>query len=260
MTTAELTAEQVQEQARQAYRESIEQGAPLTREELGEMFGRSASWGRDRIREARAELDQAQIVRPLEAEDPKSSDDDLGHVHVGVAPVDKPASATGATGDNAAVVARTATTVGQSPTVGARIVAWLGFAFGSVVSVAANWLAAWLPASDMPEGWSPTIAAQVGAAVWPVALLLSVEVLSRTAWQDGRAWLVVRLGGSAVVALGSAVISYGHVRAVLLDWGYDHLGASVGPLVIDGLMVLCGFALLSMSRREARPSQSVRSD
>jgi uncharacterized membrane protein len=88
----------------------------------------------------------------------------------------------------------------------------------------------------------------VGAAVWPVALLLSVEVLSRTAWHSGWHWTVVRLGGSAVVALGSAVISYGHVRAVLLSWGYDSLGAGVGPLVIDGLMVLAGFSLLSMSR------------
>jgi hypothetical protein len=35
---------------------------------------------------------------------------------------------------------------------GARFVAWLGFVFGSVMSVAANVLHAWLPADERPAG------------------------------------------------------------------------------------------------------------
>ena len=46
------------------------------------------------------------------------------------------------------------------------------------------------------------------------------------------------------------MISYGHLREVLLAWNYGQLGAAVGPLVLDGLMVVSGFALLSMSRAE----------
>lgn len=129
---------------------------------------------------------------------------------------------------------------------GARLVAWAGFAFGTVISVAANVLHAWLPtlAHQAP---APGIAPQVGAAVWPIALVISVEVLSRVPWRPGFAWLLARYGGAGVVALGAAVISYGHLHGVLAAWGYGALGAAVGPLVVDGLMTISGFALLAMS-------------
>jgi hypothetical protein len=126
-------------------------------------------------------------------------------------------------------------------------VAWTGFVFGSVISIAANVLHTWLPATHMPPGWSPGIAPQIGAAVWPIGLLISVEVLSRVTWRDGVLWRLARYGGAGTVALGSGVISYGHLRDVLLAWGYGHPGADVGPLVLDGLMIVSGFALLAMS-------------
>ncbi|MEV6908182.1 hypothetical protein [Amycolatopsis sp. NPDC051071] len=130
---------------------------------------------------------------------------------------------------------------------GAKVVSWAGFVFGSVMSVAANVLHTWLPAERFPPGWSPGIAAQIGSAVWPIGLLLSVEVLSRVRWPDGWAWRFARFGGTGTVALGSAVISYGHVHDLLLVWGYSAIAAYVGPLVLDGLMVISGFALLAMS-------------
>lgn len=130
---------------------------------------------------------------------------------------------------------------------GAKVVSWAGFVFGSVMSVAANVLHTWLPVERMPPGWNPGIAAQIGSAVWPIGLLLSVEVLSRVRWPDGWAWRFARFGGTGTVALGSAVISYGHVHDLLLAWGYNVIAAYVGPLVLDGLMVISGFALLAMS-------------
>lgn len=43
-------------------------------------------------------------------------------------------------------------------------------------------------------------------------------------------------------------------------WGYGTAGAHVGPLVVDGLMVVCGFALLALSpRRETRVTAAVPS-
>jgi hypothetical protein len=131
-----------------------------------------------------------------------------------------------------------------------RLVAWLGFVFGSVMSVAANVLYTWLPADGMPEGWSPGIAPQVGAAAWPLGLVLSVEILSRVKWGTGWGWTLARYGGAGTVALGSAVISYGHLSGVLLAWGYGSLEAHVGPLVLDGLMTISGFALLAMSKHQ----------
>lgn len=152
-----------------------------------------------------------------------------------------PELAVASTGDAAAAAG--------APAPGARLVAWLGFVFGSLMSIAANVLHTWLPAAHQPSGWSPGLAPQIGAAVWPIALLLSVEALSRVAWPRTFWWSLARYGGAGLVATGAAVISYSHVKAVLLAWGYGHPGADVGPLVLDGLMVVCGFALLAISER-----------
>jgi hypothetical protein len=129
---------------------------------------------------------------------------------------------------------------------GGRLVAWAGFVFGAVMSIAGNVLHAWQPPAHAATGWHPGIAPQIGAAVWPIALLLSVEVLSRIHWPKGRIWLLAPYAGASTVALGSATISYQHLRAVLDSWGYGHPGADVGPLVLDGLMVISGFALLAL--------------
>lgn len=135
---------------------------------------------------------------------------------------------------------------------GGRFVAWSGFLFGSVLSIGGNILFTWMPhpPEGAPDGWmppadwSPSLWAQIGAAAWSVALLLSVEVMSRVRWPNGWAWLAARYGGISAVALGSAVISYGHLSHVLTEWDYG-FGAYIGPLVIDGLMTLCGFAILA---------------
>lgn len=134
---------------------------------------------------------------------------------------------------------------------GARLVAWTGFAFGSLVSVAANVLASHIPPVGAPVGWHPSIWAQFGAAVWPLGLLLSVEALARIRWPKSWLWSLARFGGAGTVALGSAVISYAHIAAVLSSWNYSQLGAHVGPLVIDGLMTISGFALLAISTHTA---------
>jgi hypothetical protein len=76
-------------------------------------------------------------------------------------------------------------------------------------------------------------------------------------WAPGMWWALARYGGAGTVAVGSAVISYGHLHEVLLAWDYGPLGAAVGPLVLDGLMVVSGFALLAMSRSRGGASASV---
>ncbi len=133
---------------------------------------------------------------------------------------------------------------GRSPA-GGRLVSWVGFVFGSLTSVAANVLAARIAPQHAAAGWHPSVYAEVGAAVWPVALLLSVEGLSRVRWPNSALWNLARYGGAGTVALGSALISYSHIAAVLAFWGYSTLAAHVGPLVVDGLMTVSGFALLA---------------
>jgi hypothetical protein len=137
---------------------------------------------------------------------------------------------------------------------GGRLVSWIGFVFGSVTSVAFNVLAARIPPPHAPAHWAPSVVAEVGAAVWPLALLLSVEVLSRVRMPSGGYWKLAKIGGTVAVAGGSAVISYGHINKVLTSWNYSGIGAGVGPLVMDGLMIISGFALLALSRRAPVPA------
>jgi hypothetical protein len=132
-------------------------------------------------------------------------------------------------------------------------VAWAGFVFGSVTSIAANVLHTWLPAPHHAPGWSPGVAPQIGAAVWPVALLLAVEILSRVRWPATRAWMIARYGGAGAVALASGVISLTHLHRLLLAWDYDTISATVGPLGIDGLMIISGLALIATPARTRHP-------
>jgi hypothetical protein len=227
----------LRQQARQVYRDSVAAGAGLNGKTLGARFGRSERWGRERIAEARPTLP------PLDQRYASGSHGSADVAGAGAGAASESArqpygTDTAAAADGSAAV----------PLPGARFVAWLGFVFGSVMSVAANVLHAWLPAAERPAGWFPGIAPQVGSAVWPIGLLLSVEVLSRVRWAPGFWWALARYGGAGTVAVGSAVISYGHLREVLIAWDYGPVGAAVGPLVLDGLMVVSGFALLAMSR------------
>lgn len=128
---------------------------------------------------------------------------------------------------------------------GGKLVSWTGFIFGTVVSVAANVLAARIPPADAKPDWAPRVDTQLGSAVWPLALLLSIEVLARVAWPKGLWWGIARFGGLSIVASGAFAISYQHINHVLASWGYEALSQGVGPLVIDGLMIICGVAMLS---------------
>jgi hypothetical protein len=130
---------------------------------------------------------------------------------------------------------------------GARLVAWAGFLFGTVVSVGFNVLAAFLVPEDAAAGWRPDVWTILGAAVWPLALLISIELLARVPWPETPMAKVIRYGAMTVVALFAAAISYQHIRSVLLAWRYNELSSGVGPLVIDGLMVLAGYAMVVIS-------------
>jgi hypothetical protein len=83
-----------------------------------------------------------------------------------------------------------------------------------------------------------------------------VPAVWRVQWRRGWGWTLTRYGGAGVVALGSAVISYSHLRFVLLAWSYGHPGADVGPLVLDDFMVVSGFALPAMSSHRESAGRS----
>lgn len=128
-----------------------------------------------------------------------------------------------------------------------RVIAWLTFLLGIAVSVAGNIGHA---ASDgmRPGEWA-------GAAFWPTALMLSVEILTRVRWQPERRWTVARFFGLLLVSIVAAVLSYLHLRSLMLFWGEHPFQATIGPAAVDGLMLIAATALLSISkeRPEAAP-------
>jgi hypothetical protein len=129
----------------------------------------------------------------------------------------------------------------------ARLVAWTCFLFGTVVSVGFNVLAAFLIPADAAAGWRPNIWTILGAAVWPLMLLGSIELLAGVPWPNTLFARLVRYGAMTVVALFAATISYQHIRSVLLAWRYNDLSSGVGPLVIDGMMIMAGYAMVVIS-------------
>jgi len=123
--------------------------------------------------------------------------------------------------------------------------AYIGVMLGGAVSVAANIAHSFVPPAGAPPGWRPMQGAVLSAVFWPVALFVAIEILSRTTWPAGIAWRIVRLGGLLPVAVVAAVVSYRHLSGLIRYYGEDGLTATVGPLAVDGLMIVASAALLA---------------
>lgn len=217
MTATTEETVRLQEEARRLYAESVEAEMPLTGRQLGERFERSERWGRDRISEVRHQAAAARVPALVET----------AAVEVERQPLQVPAAATAAV---------------EVPRGSRAGVGWARFGFwlGLGVSIAANVLHALQPAAPA--------AAVIGSAVWPVLLLIAVEVLSRVDWGEHRGQRIAGLTGAGVVAIVAAIASYQHMRGLLLGWGEPPFLAAIEPIAVDGLMVLCGMALLVAGR------------
>ncbi|WP_433232623.1 DUF2637 domain-containing protein [Micromonospora sp. CA-248260] len=135
--------------------------------------------------------------------------------------------------------------------------AYVGVILGGVVSIAANIAHTYLPnppdgapAGWAPDpGWSPSPLAVALSVFWPVALFVTVEILTRIPWGDGISSVFARVAGVLPVAVVAAVVSYRHLSGLLAHFGEDPLTIAIGPLAVDGLMVMASAALLVTSRR-----------
>jgi hypothetical protein len=113
-------------------------------------------------------------------------------------------------------------------------IAWWGFTVGAAVSISAN-------VADS----HPNVGARLAGGFWPIALLLAIEVISREQFGHTITARLARFGGTGVVAAVAAAISYTHLSSLLGRYGEGQVTAHIGPLAIDGLMVVCGTALLN---------------
>lgn len=105
---------------------------------------------------------------------------------------------------------------------------------GVVASVAANVLHA------NPNPISQTIAA------WPpLALLLTVELISRVPVHR-KALATVRLVATSAIAGIAAWVSYGHMCGVIARYGETGAAPYLIPLSVDGLIVVASICLVEL--------------
>jgi hypothetical protein len=122
---------------------------------------------------------------------------------------------------------------------------YVGAVLGGLVSIAANVAHSYVPPAGAPADWRPAIGDVVGAVFWPVALFVAIEILARTGWPSGKRWVVVRFLGLLPVAVVAAIVSYGHLSGLLAHYGESTLTSHLGPLAVDGLMVMASSALMA---------------
>ena len=125
--------------------------------------------------------------------------------------------------------------------------AYLGTALGGIVSIAANIAHSYVPPHGVTAEWSPRAGAVVGAVFWPVALFVATEILTRVAWPTGGRWQLVKWLGMLPVAAVAALVSYRHLSGLLAFYGEEPVVCVLGPLAVDGLMVMATGAILATS-------------
>jgi hypothetical protein len=126
-----------------------------------------------------------------------------------------------------------------------RFWAYVGVALGLSASLAANYAHTNVPPPGAPAEWSPSLGAVVLSLCWPVLLFVAVEVMVKTEWPQGGRWTAVRYLGLLPVAGVAAFVSYRHMSGLLEFYGEDALVSTIGPLAIDGLMIMATGALLA---------------
>lgn len=108
---------------------------------------------------------------------------------------------------------------------------------GVAASVAANILHA-----------NPNPIAQAIAAWPPLALLLTVELISRVPVHK-RSLAAVRVGATATIAGIAAWVSYWHMAGVAARYGETGAAPYLLPLSVDGLVVVASVSLVELSGR-----------
>ncbi|MFC0528208.1 DUF2637 domain-containing protein [Phytohabitans kaempferiae] len=135
-----------------------------------------------------------------------------------------------------------------------RLWAYIGLILGGLGSIAANIAHSFIKPDDVPADWSPEPGAVISAMIWPVFLFIAIEILARTPWPTGVSWVLLRWIGLPPVALVAAIVSYRHLSGLLDHYGEETLTVWIGPLAVDGLMLMATAALLATGKRHTRPN------
>jgi hypothetical protein len=135
---------------------------------------------------------------------------------------------------------------------------YAGAVLGGLVSIAANTAHSFVAPPGAGAHWSPPTGAVIGAVFWPIALFIAIEILARTAWPHGKRWALVRFVGLLPVAIVAAVVSYNHLSGLLAHYGEDRLTVVIGPLAVDGLMVMSSAAVMATAAKRRAAADAKR--
>jgi hypothetical protein len=100
----------------------------------------------------------------------------------------------------------------------------------------------------------PNPIAQAIAAWPPLALLLTVELISRVPVHR-RSLAAVRLGATAAIAGIAAWVSYWHMAGVAARYGETGAAPYLLPLSVDGLVVVASVSLVELAGRLRSPQE-----
>jgi hypothetical protein len=137
----------------------------------------------------------------------------------------------------------------------ARGWAYAGIAVGGLASIAMNVTSTVYRDSVIPLGFRIP-----GAILWPIAVYIGIEVLTRTNWAARWTHILARLVLIVPVSGVAAVVSYFHGSHVLELSGEIDLIVKTGPIAVDGLLFGCAFVLqiTSGARGQSGPSLADR--
>lgn len=90
----------------------------------------------------------------------------------------------------------------------------------------------------------PSARALTYAVMWPLMVWAGVELFVRLPWQAILTHRLVRWVGILLVAAIAALVSYRHLRGLLLADGEEWTVYTFGPLAVDGLMLMSTLGLL----------------
>ncbi|MEV8508111.1 hypothetical protein AB0368_25290 [Actinoplanes sp. NPDC051475] len=138
----------------------------------------------------------------------------------------------------------------SAPRMSGRWWAYIGAVLGGIVSIAANIAHSYVPPAGVAQDWTPRGGAVVGAVFWPVALFVATEILTRVAWPSGWTWQLLRWAGMVPVAFVAALVSYRHLSGLLAFYGEEPIVCVLGPLAVDGLMVMATGAILATGQTQ----------
>lgn len=120
---------------------------------------------------------------------------------------------------------------------GGRGWAYLGAVLGASISVCAN-------VAEVCYVRTPTPGSIIAAIFWPVSLFVAIEIFART-FTRRQWWTVIRWTGLLPVALIAGIVSYLHMHDLLRLYGEHPIVYVIGPLAVDGLMVIATGGLIA---------------